>query len=362
MFLSQKPVYRPLVVLIVAAGSLAFFMEKIQMTKKTQFRAIKTNKCAYLRKADSWSSSDMPKFLYDGQPPKKTFSDKWWEVAAVPQKIEQKVFHSNINHRFVLKEVPGLSNETYGNLKPVMKREECQFQDDDSNWVWNEEYEVFKSLYEPKSDPQPCTWEAIEFEVEIWKDVKDLDNYKPISFPVGKVWNSLRHEHADAYITGHDISHDIIESILNPKEKLANKSSIISSQQMFNIVVEHVKKNIDRSVATITNDYGFHFAVSKVIKPPLHPLESQSWGTKHALRNERNLIIFDFCHAKDTKYGKTVMPAFKGKDRKDLKKKIDVFLKALMDVVNEPLSDCPHCQGRGLVNFRQFDCEKHRDN
>lgn len=47
--------------------------------------------------------------------------------------------------------------------------------------------------------------------------------------------------------------------------------------------------------------------------------------------------------------GYTPIDGFRGKNQADLKNKIDEYLEKLIDRINEPLSDCPRCNGLGVV-------------
>ncbi len=47
--------------------------------------------------------------------------------------------------------------------------------------------------------------------------------------------------------------------------------------------------------------------------------------------------------------GYTPIKSFEGKNEIDLKTQINSYLKELMDVINEPLRECPTCQGTGIV-------------
>ena len=44
----------------------------------------------------------------------------------------------------------------------------------------------------------------------------------------------------------------------------------------------------------------------------------------------------------------TVLPNMEAKNNKALKRKIDKYLKDLMDYINEPIVLCEHCNGTGI--------------
>jgi len=44
-----------------------------------------------------------------------------------------------------------------------------------------------------------------------------------------------------------------------------------------------------------------------------------------------------------------VIQGFVGKNHKDLKEKIDFYCQNLMEFINTPIEDCPHCKGAGVI-------------
>jgi DNA-directed RNA polymerase subunit RPC12/RpoP len=45
-----------------------------------------------------------------------------------------------------------------------------------------------------------------------------------------------------------------------------------------------------------------------------------------------------------------IIEGFRGKTQEDLKNNIDSYCKKLIEFINEPVVDCPHCKGRGIVD------------
>jgi hypothetical protein len=65
-------------------------------------------------------------------------------------------------------------------------------------------------------------------------------------------------------------------------------------------------------------------------------------------RDKRDVVIFEMCPAK-VYSGYTPIAPFKGKNQKDLQKVIKKYLKDLMEMINAPVVDCPHCKGSGVT-------------
>ena len=66
-------------------------------------------------------------------------------------------------------------------------------------------------------------------------------------------------------------------------------------------------------------------------------------------RKSREVEVFNMTSAKDKYNNYTIIKGFEGNSEEDLKNKIDTYLEELMAIINEPLHDCPHCKGMGVI-------------
>ena len=48
-------------------------------------------------------------------------------------------------------------------------------------------------------------------------------------------------------------------------------------------------------------------------------------------------------------YEKYVTPEFRGENYEDLMFNIKQYCKEIVELINEPVKDCPHCKGRGVL-------------
>ena len=67
------------------------------------------------------------------------------------------------------------------------------------------------------------------------------------------------------------------------------------------------------------------------------------------LLSQREIEIFEMTDDQHKYKGYTVIEGFKGNNIEELKENIDNYLKDLMAKINEPVVDCPHCKGKGIV-------------
>ena len=123
------------------------------------------------------------------------------------------------------------------------------------------------------------------------------------------------------------------------------------------IVKYDFKENIDSKYATITSDYDFCFTVKKKIELftpekyelDVSPIKARKPRYETRYRKTREHEIFEMTYSPENYKGYTPIKEFEGKDLKDLKHNIEVFCKNLIEKINTPLKDCPHCKGYGVI-------------
>ena len=76
------------------------------------------------------------------------------------------------------------------------------------------------------------------------------------------------------------------------------------------------------------------------------PKRKAKYETRY--RRYREIEIFS-ATPKMNKYGDKVVTGFRGESQENLLQNIDTYLSDLMDFINEPVADCPHCKGRGVI-------------
>ena len=110
----------------------------------------------------------------------------------------------------------------------------------------------------------------------------------------------------------------------------------------------------------VTSNYAFCFEVKKLI-PMIEPETIKYQNIFARTKRERNKIhttvkryeeksIFEMTHEQEKYKGYTVIPEMCADSEAELKEKVDTWLESLIEIINKPLCQCPHCQGAGYVD------------
>ena len=326
------------------------------MTDILKINAIKTDNGYYIsHAADShWShASSLSVYEFDGKKAEKTHNTLWLYISRLPKTITREVAQANINLRFELID-PSFANEK---VPFAITRDEAGiFDAEEREFVWNEKYAHLKSLYKIVSDPQPNKIEEISFEAKVILEIDQIKKYGGFSYPVQKTqWS---HE-GFIKVTDKDIFHNLVDTIIFPGIILPARESKLTSEQSYKIVRKHVQDNINPKYASITSDYNFCFTVTKKIqlaKPIKYQKDVSRYGARKAkyetaFQNTRSIEVFKMGHLGDSGpyKGYEAIKGFEGANVEELKQNIDEFLADLMEKINKPLTDCPHCNGMGVI-------------
>ena len=157
------------------------------------------------------------------------------------------------------------------------------------------------------------------------------------------------------------------QKIFFPKVLLPTRPCKLSSYQSYQIIRNHIKDNINPKYAEITSDYDFCLSVAKKIR--LAEKEPYEVDTNNSLfserkrkpkyetryRTDRTIVAYETAPLKDNSVykGYTKTEGFEAANYRELEEKIKTFLADLMEVINEPLVDCSHCKGQGVVKDKQ---------
>lgn len=182
------------------------------------------------------------------------------EITSVEKLItgEQKVIG------YILK-IAAIANEEIP-LKLSPEEVQQYYDEVEEGWKWTN-YQHIRDLYKPETVKLEDAWGQIDFQVQVLREFY-IENYEePIKTTV-----TLAKESVGKLPYGHsNLLQDIVQysdivKILTPEMLLHTKPCTLSCTQVFQIVRQYVKENIDRNYARITNDYDFCFTVKKVFK------------------------------------------------------------------------------------------------
>lgn len=293
--------------------------------RKLQLIAIKTKNTVLISDnidGSRYHRSYLKDYLYDGNKPEDTYKEDWVKLNKLPEKIETKVPPKQINRRYELKE--GFSAT---DLTPKVINE--RYIDDESEY-----YEV-KGLYDLKYDMTETTYDEIEFDINV---IEELDEGFEIT------------EQKFNY------QYNLLDRIQTHPLLLQNKPCQLSKKETYSIIRNHVKNNINPKVAQITSDYDFCFTVKKKIElsevqeymvdvNSMHKRRKPKFEKRY--NSARSVEVFAAAPEPYNSY--PVVEPFVGENNEDLNNKVEAYLVELMDMINEPLVDCPNCKGKGVI-------------
>ena len=306
---------------------------------------IKTDKGCFISDCQTASGYDynyhrskISELYFDGSQPKSTYLKNWYLIDNYPSKVERKVPQQRTNIRYVLK-------------NPAMATEALPLE------VTSIDEDVY-ALYEEKYDLTEEKMELVEnLKFEILFEVNNFEFPPSVNYDA-----TVRVNWADekVKITNANFKHQLFDRMIIPDILIHNYPCEISSVDLYNVVRQYIKDNINTKYAKITSDYDFCFTVKKLI--PMYTPKDYTYTNPFArTKKEREKIhkavskykeeeIFEMTHAGKKYSGYTVIQPISANNEYELKEKIDTYLESLIKYINEPLIECEHCKGLGFVN------------
>lgn len=310
---------------------------------------VKTDKCCYITDCLATDGYDwnyhhslLKNMFFDGEKPEATFSANWLKIKQCPSTIQQLQSVPSINRRYELKD-SDLASEKLPNV--------IQYEDRDTF-----DEDIF-SLYLYKEDKQESILVDVECEIKI---VMEIENFE---LPPVINYRAIRRESfsdKEFNITNKTIDHQLFDKLIFPEIMLHTRPCSISSQNLYALVRQYIKDNINNKVAKITSDYDFCFTVKKII-PLLEPetisyqnifarTKKERSKIKYSTKTFKEVEIFEMTHAQSKYNDYTVINPIFADNELELKNKLDEFLTNLITIINEPLHLCPNCKGTGYID------------
>ena len=298
--------------------------------------------------------SSLKNLIINGKSPEETFHSNWCIIDSEPVTVQKYVKQPDINYRFELFD-PTIKSDR---IKLVLERKEA-LEYVDGEWDWKSKYETYRSLYKAVSDRQPDILENVEFKYKTIAEVKEVKEYKGFTYDVQKI--KWAHEGVRG-LKENEVQHQLIDKIIFPDILLPARPCSLSSRQSFDIVRQYIKQHINYDVAFITSDYNFCFTVKKKIflsTPEIYSTNvNELWHLdlerknlsklKTKCKKFREIECFNMAPKEYQNY--RIIEGFRGETQEDLKNNIDSYCKKLIEFINEPVVDCPHCKGRGIID------------
>lgn len=304
---------------------------------------VKTDKGCFISNADDrYNSENLKVLFFDGKNPVDSYCPKWYYLEEYPTSIQRKKSGELINKRYVLED-ESLASEKLPMVIP--------YEDE------NQYSESIIGLYSYEYDRAPDYLEDVVYEIQV---ICELDNF---NFPPRMEYNAIsRQSWSDKQytITNASVQHQLLDKMIFPAVLLHDRPCKFTSKQMYDITRQYILEHIDNSVAKITSNYDFCFEVKKLI-PMIAPETITYQNIFARTKRERNKIhttvkkyeektIFQMTHDQEKYRGYTAIPELCANNETELKEKVDTWLEGLIETINRPLQQCPHCQGAGFVD------------
>jgi hypothetical protein len=292
--------------------------------------------------------------LINNKKPVETYLDHWYYVEGGLESIKRPLPNKKVNGRYVLKN-PMLANDKIPGLIVPISR-------DGEEITWYE-YGDISSLYDIVWDSEPQPPLELTFETNLILKVERLDN--------PQFYYNIPKEYGDKPqkpITNKKFHHNILDRITIPGIALVSRPCSILPGDFYKIIREYVNTHINPKVARVSSDFDFHFKVEKLIplatqaeykvdinEPGLFDVlfskkrpkrKKPKYETRY--RTHRSVEVYNIA-PKEAKYGATVIKGLEASSHAELDSKINEYLENLIEYINEPITDCPHCKGMGVV-------------
>lgn len=295
-------------------------------------------------------SYGLKELLFDGKYAKPTYLPEWYVIDLYPAKIEKKGVVYDYR-KYVLKD------EYKGCLG--FKKEI------DYNDRFNFEHDI-DSFYNYEYQKREVNQEVDNLEIEV---IMELENFNLPTIEYSAYGETSINGFGDKeyYITNKDVEHQLIDKMMFPDILLSERPCKFTSKQMYDITRAYIKDNINNKYATISSDYDFCFEVKKKIKK-YTPEEVTYYNIFARTKKQRNTphkkivkyreeTIFKMTNSKSKYDGYPIIEEMTAKNETELKEKVDTWLSNLIEKINEPLVECPHCNGLGVINeIEEINC------
>jgi hypothetical protein len=290
----------------------------------------------------SYFSSQIPGYYFNGKQAERTFDADWFFIdAPTVEKVEKKLYLQRINKRFELSDTEMASSK----IPSLIEYDEAMDDDGDMK-PW---FESIHSLYVEKWDTYDPGFEEIEFTMTTVLEMDSL--VAPKSFEFSAMGDREQYKVDRTYI-----SHPSLYKILYPSLVIHATPCALRSKEVYDILRDYIKRNIDVRYAVITSDYNFCFTVEKVIKlenpysiDTTVQITKRKTESRKKFINNRKVVVFEMTYYPENYQGYTPISDIVADNEDELAEKMEKLCLDTIAKINAPLIDCPHCDGTGVV-------------
>lgn len=292
-----------------------------------------------------WEGNNIPLGKIEGPQPYRSWCQDWSVLPIVPKRII-KTSPATISKRYLQLVDPKIVNPE---LKlPEIIEEGVHGHFSGGNFEWSNQFleASYRGLYKVIEEYTSPIVEEIPFEVRVLGKIS------------GKDPGSLQFS-PEVRVPFSNMDIQLIDRLIFPAPKLPECPCRIQGSDLFTLLRAYIKDHINPKYATITRDYvgshsGLEFKVNKRIQltEPIYETythkkspRSKKYITTAKTRVEREYVVFYVKEATSPDYP----PSLEASSWEELKDKVKKYLEEVTSRINEPLVDCPHCQGKGVV-------------
>ena len=219
-------------------------------------------------------------------------------------------------------------------------------------------YWKFRGFYHRVSVALPNVWKNVEYEVEE-RGALNIAGTEYVDMKIGLAESNGMTK--NTIELSKIVRYSDLELMLVPPLALHLRPCSLSTDDMFRIVRQHVRENIDGRYARISSDYDFCFRVEKVIpiKSFVKRVEIKTASGKRYSRprfnetlvDRKEMPIFEMTNSKQ--HGSyTVIAGITADSLTSMVEQVRLYLDELMAVLNAPVVECEHCAGTGHAFIR----------
>lgn len=238
--------------------------------------------------------------------------------------------------------------------------------DEDGDWYWTK-YAELQSLYNNTYEKAPDEWKPVEFTTKLLRELH-IDNLeKPVQMQVKMCQEGSWKTVTNTVDLSGIVRYSDLEKMLTPEFMLHERPCSLTSEQVYKIVREHVRTNIDGKYARITSDYEFCFEVARRIS--IKPFDKRvdvrktsrskpKFVTQTVTTKEVKVFEMTYCPKNYGNY--TPIAGWQANNLKEMAEQIKDYLDELMAEINRPVKECEVCGGTGHVGLEKVGANDRR--
>ena len=304
-------------------------MAKNLVKEKLQIHMVITDAGLFITDTEeynySYNRSKIEHLYFDGVHPRKSHAKNWFIIDKHPEVIQEKQADQTKGEKWVLRD-PDMESKALPLEHLYEDFEDLDYEDSVAD-LYRLEYEVI-----------PGGLVDVPFKINVITEVENFRLPPKINYASAKSRDRIK-----INVDNTDIEHQLLDKLIIPEILMHEYPCKLSSVEMYGIVKQYIKDNIDNRYAKITSDYDFCFSVKKIV-PVVGPkkinhseLAKGKFVTGNEIKEYREFVIFEMTNESEKYKGYTPIKGISASNEFELKEKLDDYLKNLIECINEPI-------------------------